>query len=192
VTVEVNLNPGAVFSSGVRLVLAVGAVTLAGCSAASPFGIAVPDSTHQEQRVMRGVINGLWQFDPQQNAERLTGEFGGVSAGSAEDFADRYQVRVGIKRSWLLGQSSEISVLPEGWSYSLDRVVDDGQTVKIGDVVDIQTEPGTRLESVVRIVRQCDQPPVPGENHDWDIGCKLEHRFGSNGYAGEVYVLTAF
>lgn len=182
----------AALSPASLLMLAVGVVTLAGCSAANPLGIVVPDSTHQTQQIMRGVINGLWQFDPQQNAERLTGEFGGAGTGPAAEFANRYQVRVGIKRSWFLGQSSEISVLPEGWTYSLDRVVDDGRTVNIGDVVDIRTEPGTRLESVVRIVRKCDRTPLPDESSDWDIGCKLEHHFGSNGYAGEVYVLTGF
>ena len=33
---------------------------------------------------------------------------------------------------------------------------------------------------------------MPGENPDWNIGCKFVDSFGSSGYAGETYFLTAF
>ena len=46
----------------------------------------------------------------------------------------RYQVRVGIDRSVFIAEVSEVAVLPEGWTYSLDTIIDDGRTINVGDV----------------------------------------------------------
>lgn len=140
----------------------------------------------------RGVVNGLWRFDARENADRLSGYFVRASVDDAASLSGRYQVRVGIDRSWIWGKSTEVAVLPDGWTYSMNKVVDDGHTVNIGDVVDVRTEIGSNIESLIRIIRKCDQQALPDENPDWNIGCKSVDSFVSSGYAGETYFLTAF
>jgi len=167
---------------------------MVGCSAAVPFGIAT--QTHAPKtdpdKIYRGVINGLWRYDAKENTERLQGPFCEADPLVAFELSDRYQVRVGIDRSWFIGESSEVVVLPDGWAYSLDVVVSDGRTVNIGDVVEIYLQPSRGIRSVTAIVRKCDQSPLPNENKDWNIGCKSAGPFNSRGYAGEKYYLTAF
>jgi hypothetical protein len=152
----------------------------------------VPRAAPENEELHRGVVNGLWRYDPLENVKRLTGHLSGASSDDAQRLANHYQVRVGIDRSWWWGTFSEVAVLPEGWTYSLDKVVDDGRTVNIGDVVEIRTDAGKTFETFVRIIRKCDQPPVSDENPDWSIGCKSVDAFRPDGYAGEVYYLTTF
>jgi hypothetical protein len=174
------------------LILSIGAWSLTACSAGTPLTIALPSGVQKEEKVYRGVVNGLWRYDPKENTKRLTSSLGGASVADAQSLASRYQVRVGIDRSWWWGKFSEVVALPEGWTYSLQNVVNDSRTVNIGDIVDIRTEAGKGFETLIRIVRKCDEQPEPDENHDWNIGCKSVDAFGSNGYAGEVYYLTVF
>ena len=132
------------------------------------------------------MVNGLWRFDKDQNSKRLlNGYLPPENASMASTFADRYQVRVEIERGVLFTRFSEIAILPIGWEYRLDKVVNNGHTVNIGDLVDIQTVIGTKITSVVTIVRKCDQAPRAGKgSSSWNIGCKLDGSFGSNDYAG--------
>lgn len=173
-------------------VVVVAAVLLSGCSAGAPLVIATPDPVQTEEKVILGVVNGLWRYEPGQNVDRLTKMAVGASEREAAEFSDRYQVRVGIDRGILVAKFVEVVPLPDGWTHSLDSVIDDGQTVNVGDVVEIRTSIGSRIIPLVRIVRKCDEAPLPGENRDWRFGCKTYDSFRSNGYAGEVYVLTGF
>ncbi len=175
-----------------RLLIATLAAGLAACSAANPLSISARGGLHSETGEFRGVVNGLWRFDPNENRDRLEGYLTGASEDQVARLADRHQVRVGIDRSLFLGEASEVTILPEGWTYSMDRVVDNGRTINIGDVVQIRSEAGSSVEVLTGIVRKCDQPALPDENADWDIGCKFVDSFGRSGYAGETYFLTAF
>jgi hypothetical protein len=165
---------------------------LSACSVGAPFVIATSDPVQTEEKVVRGVVNGLWRFDPSQNAHRLTKTAVGASQSEAAAFYDRYQVRVGIDRGHFIAKFVEVVPLPVGWKYSLDKIIDDGRTVNVGDVVDIRTARGSRIIPLAQIVRKCDRDPLPNENPDWKIGCKAYKSFNSNGYAGEVYVMTGF
>jgi len=141
---------------------------------------------------MRGVVNGLWEFDVVRNEQRLKGTYAKASPSEARELATRYQVRVGIDRSIFVYKAAEIVVLPEGWTHSPKSLVDDGRTINIGDVIEMRGRVGTNFEIVQVIVRKCDEAPVPGENKDWNIGCRTIEAFDSRGYAGERYYLTGF
>ena len=177
--------------TAVSVVLVAAALSSA-CSAGAPLVFATSDPVQSEEKVIRGVVNGLWRYDSAQNADRLTKIAVGASESEAAEFSDRYQVRVGIDRGVLVAKFVEVVPLPAGWTYSLDKVIDDGQTVNVGDVVEIRTIIGSRIIPLVQIVRKCDEAPMPGENRDWRLGCRSYESFQSNGYAGEVYVLTGF
>jgi hypothetical protein len=176
-----------------RLLFLLCALTaLTACSAANPLAISFPSSDYSTEKVTRGVVNGLWEHDPDTNRARLNGFFAGADESLATELSNRYMVRVGINRSYFLGSFSEYVVLPEGWIYSMDAVMNDGRTINIGDVVDIRGHIGTNLESVVAIVRKCDAPPVPDENKDWNIGCRRIEAFDASGFGGAKYWLSVF
>ncbi len=171
---------------------AVSIALLNACSAANPLAISWPGPTYTEPTVVRGVVNGLWQYDVSQNIHRLQGAYAGVSPVEVPALSARYQVRVGINRSAFVYEASEVAVLPEGWTYSLDTVTTDGRTINVGDVVELRGQVGTNLDHVVVLIRKCNSPPDPGERKDWNIGCKKIEHFDSRGYGGEKYYLTGF
>ncbi|MFO1394208.1 MAG: hypothetical protein U1F09_10655 [Steroidobacteraceae bacterium] len=180
------------FSIIALLVLAAWA--LGGCSSAVPFGVAFEKHAPKSapDKSYRGVVNGVWKYDTTANEKRLTGPYCEASAEDAAQLADRYQVRVGIDRGMFIGEFSEVVLLPPGWSYSLDAVVNDGRTINVGDVVEVRLEPARGLRTVTGLVRKCDQAPLPDENPDWNIGCKRVEAFHKDGYGGETYYLTGF
>jgi hypothetical protein len=179
-------------SNVARAVLLGVVVLLNACTPANPLSTTWSGETYKEETVTRGVVNGLWQHDYSQNLQRLQGAFARTSSGRASDLGMRYQVRVGINRSVFIAEVSEVAVLPDGWTYSLDTIIDDGRTINVGDVVDLRGELGTNLNHVVVLVRKCNTPPLPGERKDWDIGCKTVKGFDARGYGGEKYFVTAF
>jgi hypothetical protein len=169
------------------LILAI----LAGCTSANPLATSFPDAPYSEEKMLRGVVNGFWEFDPDRNMARLQSPFAKADKELAKELADRHLIRVGINRSIWIGRSLEVVALPNGWTYSLVEPVDDGKTINIGDVVDVRGHVGTNVESVVSIVRKCNATPLPDENKNWSIGCKHVDSFDANGY-GEKYYWTAF
>lgn len=175
-----------------RAVLLGVVVLLNACTAANPLSITWAGETYKEEKITRGVVNGLWQHDYFQNLQRLQGAFAATNSERASGLGMRYQVRVGINRSVFIAEASEIAVLPEGWTYSLDTIIDDGRTINVGDVVELRGELGTKLDHVVVLVRKCNTPPLPGERKDWDIGCKTVKGFDNRGYGGEKYFVTGF
>jgi hypothetical protein len=165
---------------------------VAACTSANPLGISVPALTYKEERTIRGVVNGLWKHDTEGNSRRLQGAFVDATEAEAGLLADQHQVRVGINRSYFVASFLEIVLLPKDWSYSLDEVVDDGHTINVGDVVDVQPRVGTKITTVTSIVRKCNAAPAPDENKDWAIGCKPVEEFDSRGYGGQKYYLSGF
>lgn len=180
--------------SAALAVCAATALALSGCSSATPFGIVYTRHAPKSapEAVYRGVVNGLWQYDPPTNQARLQGPFCEADEDDAIRLSGRYQVRVGIDRGIVFGEFSEVVLLPEGWKYSTDEIINDGRTVNVGDVVVVHLEPAKGLRTVTDIVRKCDQAPTQGENKDWSIGCKRISSFQKNGYGGEIYRLTGF
>ncbi len=168
------------------------AASICACTPATPLGIALPGSVNKTERDLRGVVNGFWQYDATRNKARLTGSWGKADEATASALASRYLVRMGIDRSYVWGTFAGLVVLPEGWTYSLTDVVDDGRTINIGDVVDTRTIVGTNLVEVVAIVRKCNATAVADENKDWSIGCTQVEGFDSFGYAGKKYYLSIF
>ena len=72
----------------------------------------------------------------------------------------------------VVGRAREVVLLPDGWMYSLDAVIDDGRTVNIGDVVVATRSTDALLSRLNSIVRKCDAPALRNENRDWNIGCR--------------------
>jgi hypothetical protein len=150
------------------------------------------DPVQREEREIRGVVRGLWSYSPEQNTDRLTRFSVGASESEAAPFAERYQVRVGVSTNAFAYYAIKVVPLPEGSTYSLGEVVNDGRTVNVGDIVDVRTIVGQRIIPLVRIVRKCDQAPSLDESEDWQLGCKSYDGFNDKGYAGEVNVLLGW
>jgi hypothetical protein len=174
------------------IVLAISIAHLAACTPATPLGITVAGNANTKEETYRGVVNGYWQYDPKRNADRLRSTWGKADEAQVAAFTNRYLVRMGIDRSYILGRFAGLVVLPDGWTYSLADVIDDGHTINLGDVVDTRTIIGTNLVEVTAIVRKCNAPAIPGENKDWSIGCLQVDGFDSFGYAGKRYYLSIF
>jgi hypothetical protein len=101
-----------------------------------------------------------------------------------------------------MDQQSHPDSQPDGYkigqqvrSHSLSTKSSDPKVINVGDIVRVRIQPGRRFDFVEDLVRKCDAPAAPSENHDWNIGCKTYRNFtkwGHNGYAGERYFLTTF
>jgi hypothetical protein len=182
----------------IAAVVGVQAGFLAACSfnpvSTLALGAAVDDKdpVQRKEREIRGVVRGLWSYSPEQNTHRLTRLSIGASESEAAPFAGRYQVRVGVWNNAFAYYAIKVVPLPEGWTYSLGEVVNDGRTVNVGDVVDLRTIVGQRIIPLVRIVRKCDQAPSPDESEDWQLGCKSYDGFNDKGYAGDVNIMLGW
>ena len=175
------------------MILAVTGLLAACVSPAAMIATWSPPAPMQhEEKVIRGVVRGLWKYEPEENLDRFTHSSVGASASEATGFANRYQVRVGIYTNMIGYGHFKVVPLPEGWTYSLDKVIDDGRTVNVGDIVEIRTIVGSRIVPLVAIVRKCDDAPLPGENPDWRLDCQSYGSFESNGYAGELNAWTGW
>ena len=172
--------------------LLMAVIFVTACTSANPMGISFPDPPYSDEKVSRGVVNGFWEYDPAKNEARLKGAIAKAGDELAKELADRHLVRVGINRSFFVGRFLDVVALPEAWTYSLEKVVDDGRTINVGDVVDVRGHIGTNVESVITIVRKCSATPMPGENKDWGIGCKRIETFDASGYGGDKYYLSVF
>jgi hypothetical protein len=182
----------------IAAVVGLQAAFLAACSfdpvSSLALGAVVDDKdpVQRTEKEIRGVVRGLWSYSPAQNTDRLTRLSIGASEIEAAPYAERYQVRVGVWYNAFTYHAIKVVPLPEGWTYSLGEVVNDGRTVNVGDIVDLRTVVGERIIPLVRIVRKCDQPPSPDESHDWQLGCKSYTGFDDKGYAGDVNVMLGW
>ena len=161
------------------------------CIAGAPTSIPIYLPLGPEHEVV-GVVIGLWKLDTEKNRERLSRETS-LTTTEVEEFADRAQVRVGIRRSVVWGRLSEVVVLPEDWRYSTGTIVDDGVTINVGDIVTIRGARGHRVDFLESIVRKCNAPARPDEEWGFDLGCRNVDQFSERtGYGGESYVFTVF
>ena len=171
--------------------------SLAGLNNYSKQQPTEPEST------LEGVINGLWEYNPEWTRGQLQKHMPYLSAAEIEEYSQRYAVRVGINRAVVIplpvtvlrSEASTYVLLPAGWSHSLSGRSPDPKVINVGDIVRVRVQPGRRFDFVEDLVRKCDAPALPSENRDWNIGCKTYKKYtkwGHNGYAGERYFLTSF
>lgn len=194
-----------------RSVLSVFAIFIAlcGCTVdpANPGFLALNTETKRPptkpERIVEGVVNGLWEYKPDWTRAQLQRHMPYLSAEEVAEYSQRYVVRVGIDRAVVIplpitvlqSEASTYVLLPAGWSHSLTSKSTDPKVINVGDVVRVRIQPGRWVDFVEDRVRKCDAPVAPSENHDWNIGCKTYKKYakwGHTGYAGVRYFLTSF
>jgi len=177
---------------------------LCGCvtSPANPLLLCLDNNPDPkgEARIVRGVVNGLWQYDPDKTSEMMAKYDEQLTPEERSEYSKRYIIRVGIKRGppfeflspIALGKWIEYVVLPDHWSYDAQTMSPDPTVINVGDVVDVWAQKGRYFDFLNALVRQCDAPPVTGENRDWAIGCKTYQGFDKAGFAGDYHLLRSF
>lgn len=154
-----------------------------------------------EEEVVRGVVNGLYEFDPEKTLAALKKYDEHLSPEEMAEISQMYIVRVGLDRVSALYAISPIKigakwidyvVLPRGWTHSPGEISDEPRVINVGDIIDVVVEKGRRYDFALDLVRKCTEPPAEDENPDWDIGCKTYDGYNDWGYAGEQYVFRAF
>jgi hypothetical protein len=191
----------AVVSVRVAIALVPTLFFLAGCtvSPGMPEVITIGmyrEDPRAEEKVVRGVVNGLYEYDPTRMSAALEKQHPSLPANVRADLSARYVVRVGINRGYTpivnMGRSADYVFLPLGWKSDRSEVSADPTIVNVGDVVEIRFQAHRYYNFLEAVVRKCDSAPTPDEKHEWSIGCKTYPAWGKNGYAGETYSFTTF
>ncbi len=180
------------------------ATALSGCvsSPANPLLICLDNNPDPkgDARIVRGVVNGLWKYDPDKVSGMMAKYDEQLTPEERAEYSKRYIIRVGVRRGppieflspIVLGRWIEYVVLPEGWSYDAQAISSDPTKINVGDVVDVWTQKGRYVDFLNAVVRQCDAPPVAGENKEWAIGCKTYQGFDKAGFAGDHHYFRSF
>ena len=153
-----------------------------------------------EESVLRGVVNGLWKYDPETFGPKIAKFDEHLTPEEISEYSARYIVRVGIDRAppidfispVPLGKWAEFVVLPAGWTHDLQTISADPKVINVGDIVDIRVQKGRYFDFLDAVVRQCGDPVVPDENRDWNIGCKTFKKFDSQGFAGDYHFFRTY
>jgi hypothetical protein len=154
-----------------------------------------------EEYTVRGVVNGLYKFDPDKTLADLEKYDEHLSAEVMSEYSQRYVVRVGVDRAPALSVISPVVVgaewldyviLPAGWTHDPFEISVEPHVINVGDIVDVRVRKGRRYDFFVTVVRKCNENPAEDENPDWDIGCKTYDGFNKYGYAGEYYFFRLF
>jgi hypothetical protein len=180
------------------------AISLCSCavSPANPLvdGFAINPDPKGEERILRGVVNGLWKYDPETIGQKMAKYDEHLTPEEISEYSTRYIVRVGVNRAppvefispVVLGKWVEFVVLPAGWTHDLHTISSDPTVVNVGDVVDVRAQKGRYFDFLDTIVRQCGDTATAGENKDWDIGCKTYKDFDNRDFAGDYHFLRSF
>jgi hypothetical protein len=163
-----------------------------GCSLSATGTIYKGSESVGEEFETTGVVNGLWQYDVEQNRSRLKELLPEDTSIDVDQEAKLYQVRVGIRRGMLNALATEVVVLPEGWSYTTTDKIEGDKVINIGDVVSIRARKNRMVDYLIKIVRKCNLPAKEDERPEWNIGCQSISEFDDDGYAGNKYYWTAF
>ncbi len=164
----------------------------AGCSRSASgtwFKISEPEGEEYEAI---GVVNGLWEYDVDENRSRIEEFLPEERISNVDQAAELYQVRVGIKRGMFGASATEVVLLPEGWSYTTDSSIEGGNVVNIGDVVAIRAQKNRMVDYFSEIVRKCNDSPSEDERPEWAIGCQSVSEFDEEGYGGNTYYWMGF
>lgn len=178
-------------------------VLVAGCTISKGGPIIFLKQPTGPERVVQGVVNGLWNCTATQNRARLDKYkkyLGTINPGTVEP---QCQVRVGVQqlgRMWDSGPRPpktwhpfiELVILPPDWRVELADIIDDGRTVNFGDIVEVSYQNFRVANPLIRIVRKCNAARDPSELPEWQIGCRKFDGFDAGGYAGDHYVWTVF
>jgi len=163
-----------------------------GCSLSATGTLYKRSEPEGEEFKAIGVVNGLWQYDVNQNRSRLKELLPEGTSTDIDQESKLYQVRVGIRRSMLNASATEVVILPEGWSYTTTSNIEGDNVVNIGDVVSIRAQKNRLVDYFIEIVRKCNEPPKEDERPEWNIGCQSISEFGEDGYGGNKYYWVAF
>jgi hypothetical protein len=163
-----------------------------GCSMSASGTLYKTSEPEGEEYQAIGVVNGLWEYDLDENRSRLQELLPEDAVYDVDQAAELYQVRVGIKRSLFGASATEVVVLPEGWSYTTESDVEGDNVVNIGDVVAIRAQQNRMVDYFTEIVRKCNQSPGEDERPEWDIGCQSISEFDEEGYGGNTYLWIGF
>ena len=167
-------------------------------NAAIGFRLHTPSG---EVSVVRGVVNGVYRYDPEDTLQRMTKYDDHLSQEEISDYSQRYVVRVGIDRAPTISVISPVVlgarwadyvVLPEGWTHDPFAISEESTVVNVGDIVEIAIQKGRHYDFFRSLVRKCNEPALEDENPDWNIGCKTYDEFEKSGYAGEYYTFRMF
>ncbi len=175
-------------------VLLLTATVVSGC-VVSPSGIVYVGKAGEgegPELEIIGVVNGLWEYDVEQNKERLRKHLPSATENQVVEWSTRYQVRVGVSRSFLGGKAAEVALLPVGWAHTSSNDATSASVIQPGDVVVLTARKGRRVDFVKAIHRRCDDLPTTSERPEHDIGCFDVEEFGRSGYGGKKFVIDAF
>ena len=175
---------------------------LAGCTAspANPDIVEVGryrEHPQGDETIVRGVVNGLYEYNPDRTATALEKYAPGLSADDRAELSRRYVVRIGVNRGYSpvlvnLAVAADYVLLPAGWKHDRSAISADPSVVNVGDIVEFRMQAHRYFNYLDSVVRKCDATPVANEKRDWQIGCKTYPAWDAHGYAGEIYHFTKF
>lgn len=158
-----------------------------------------------EEVVRRGVVNGIYKYDPKHTRDMIVKYEAFVPAGDIDDLSARYVIHVGFKQNSTLASITSILpisysdaqfanyvLLPAGWSADALAISNQRNVINVGDVVDVSIQAGRYYDSLKSLVRKCSEPPTEGERREWEIGCHTYKGFDDQDYAGEKYYFRRF
>jgi hypothetical protein len=164
----------------------------AGCSRSASGTLFKMSEPEGEEYEVKGVVNGLWEYDVDENRSRIEEFLPEDTVSDVDQAAELYQVRVGIKRGMFTASATEVVLLPEGWSYTTESDIKGDNVVNIGDVVAIRAQENRMVDYLTKIVRKCNETPSEDERPEWDIGCQSVSEFDDDGYGGNTYYWMGF
>ncbi len=164
----------------------------AGCVSSAAGSVFLKTEGKGEERELIGVVNGLWRYDIEQNEKRLRKLLPSATDSEIQDKTKRYQVRVGIDKSFFMGRVVEVALLPEGWSHTTKTDAKTAVEIQPGDVVVLLAQKGRLVDKVIAIHRRCNDAPTEEERPEHSIGCFEVTEFKDSGYGGKSYFFSAF
>lgn len=168
-----------------QALLLIVVLVLAGC-VFSPAGSAyVRTKAWGDEKDIIGVVTGLWEYDEEQNLKRLRKYLPKEDDQILRSIANRYQVRVTFSDWWISGITTEVAILPKGWSYTTSNDAVEKTVVQPGDLVVVSGRNGRFVDYVKSIERRCDGVKKAGEKRAWSVDCFEVDEFGKGGYGGK-------
>ena len=174
------------------MVLAIIWLQIAGCSISANGTLYRSAEPEGEEYETVGVVNGLWEYDVDENRSRIEELLPEGTIIDIGELANLYQVRVGIERGMFNASATEVVILPEGWIYTTESDVEGDKVINVGDVVSIRAQKNRMVDYFTKIVRKCNETPDEGERPEWNLGCQSIAEFDDDGYGGETYFWTGF
>ena len=174
------------------MVLYFSLLQITGCSISANGTLYRSAEPEGEEYETIGVVNGLWEYDVNENRSRIEELLPEGTITNMDQLANLYQVRVGVKRGMFSASASEVVILPDGWTYTTESDIEGDNVINVGDVVSIRAQKNRQVDYFTKIVRKCNETPDEGEKPEWDLGCQSVAEFDEDGFGGETYFWTGF